>query len=54
MKRHLLMFDNEPNDKQLSQLMKEVAMEAKKKALLVGKKLHQEIAKQIYKSNKAK
>jgi hypothetical protein len=52
MKKYTLLTNNfeEPSDEQLSGLMKEVAAEAKRKALLSDQKLKETIAQEIIKA----
>jgi hypothetical protein len=45
----LLTSLDEPSDEQLSDLMKEVAQEAKRKALLSDQQLRETIAREIFK-----
>lgn len=51
MKKTILMNFKEPTDKELSQLMSEVAHEAKVKALLVKKQFSEAIAIEISKAH---
>ena len=51
MKKIILLTSlDEPSDEQLSDLMKEVAQEAKRKALLSDQQLHDTIAQEIIKA----
>ena len=50
MENNVLMPLNEPTDKQLSALMKEVAAEAKSKSLLTKKKLAEQVTIEIGKA----
>ena len=50
MQRAILMTSYEPSDNELSILMHDVAMEAKKKAVVVKKQLRESVAVEIQKA----
>ena len=50
MKKMILMTSNEPSEKELGALMHEVALDAKQKASIFKKQLHETIAAEINKA----
>jgi len=50
MRKAILMSNNEPNDKELKELMHEVAIEVKRKALITQSELSEQIKKLLLKA----